>query len=175
MTTDQLSRVGAWRHVAEHGDYPPAARDRTALLAQLAAHAGQRLIVALDAPLEHEPPGSGRLRQVLTAWLDLARTAPRVHELLERDATGPARALLDQQRRLVLDLLAEDLGAAGAPDPWRAAAVLLDRTAAVAGREQAAGRPLRRERAALLWGPAGVPAPRSPQPSLLRRLHLLPA
>jgi AcrR family transcriptional regulator len=172
MTTHSLSRVAAWRYVDEHGDAMPGAYDRDGLLADLAAHAGQRLVARLDAPLEHEPPGSDRLRQVLTVWLDLARATPRVRAFLEREATGRARAQLEQQRRLVVDLLAEDLAALEAPDPRRSAVDLLREADAVAALEDAAARPLRRERAALLAGPAGGKAPR---PSLARRLHLVPA
>jgi hypothetical protein len=168
------NRVQLWRHAVEHGELPATVEPERAL-AELAAHWQQRLAVALDAPLEQEPPGPVRLRRVLGAWLDLVRTAPRVHRLLEsaarsKDAERSAR-LVRRQRQVLRAVLAEDLAALGVPDPGRSAADLLDEAAAVAEREQLAGRVLRREREQLL-GPA---APARSRPSLLRRLHLVPA
>lgn len=152
----QPARVAAWRYVDAHGELMPGAYDRPALLADLAAHAHQRLAVALDEALEAHPPGEERLPAILSAWLDLARATPRVRAFLEAEAEGRARVLLDRQRRQVVGLLAEDLAALGLPDPQRSAADLLGEAAAVAALEDAAGRRLRHERAALLTGPAPV-------------------
>lgn len=165
-------RVPAWRHAAAYGDLPPGRYDRAAALADLAAHAGQRLAVLLDQPLEALPPGPQRLRAVLAGWLDARRDAARAHALLDREAEGRARTLLDGQRRVLLGVLAEDLAALGAPDPRRSAADLLAEACAVAALEHSAGRVLRRERAALLAGP-GPDAPR--RPLRRRRRHLVPA
>lgn len=169
---DQPRRIPAWRHVAAHGDLPPGRYDREAAVADLAAHAGQRLAVLLDAPLEALPPGPDRLRAVVTGWLDSVRTAAPAYAFLDREADGRARALLDRQGRLLTSVLAEDLEALGAPDPRRSAADLLREARTVAALEHSTGRSLRRERAALLAGPVAGPARRR---SLRRRLHLVPA
>ena len=168
----QPRRVPSWRHVAATGDLPPGSYDRDAAIADLAAHAGQRLAVLLDEPLEALPPGPQRLSTVVTAWLDGRREAARAHAFLDREADGRARVLLDRQESLLTGVLAEDLEALGVPDPRRSATDLLREARAVAALEQRAGRPLRRERAALLSVPGSRPSPR---PSLARRLHLVPA
>lgn len=168
----QPRRIPAWRHVASSGDLPPGRYDRDAAVADLAAHAGQRLAVLLDEPLEALPPGPQRLRAVVTGWLDSLRDAARVHAFLDREADGRARVLLDRQLRLLVSVLVEDLDALGVPDPRRSAADLLREARAVAALEHTAGKALRRERAALLAVPVAL-APR--RPSLRRRLHLVPA
>lgn len=167
----QPRRVPAWRHVAATGDLPAGSYDRESAVADLAAHAGQRLAVLLDEPLESLAPGPLRLRTVLTAWFDAARDAARVHAFLDREAGGRARALLDRHDRLLLSVLADDLDALGVPDPRRSAADLLREARAVAALEHAAGKALRRERAALL----AVPDRPAPRPSLARRLRLVSA
>lgn len=169
--SEQPTRVAAWRYVDTHGELMPGAYDRPAPVADLAAHAHQRLAVALDEPLEAHAPGAQRLPALLTAWLDLARATPRVRAFLEREADGRARALLDRQRRQVVGLLAEDLAALGSPEPQRSAVDLLGEATAVAALEDAAGRRLRHERAALLAAP-GPRTPREPRRMLRpRRLH----
>jgi hypothetical protein len=99
----------------------------------------QRLAVALDGPLEQLDPGADRIGAVVTAYLDTSRaTTARPHP-----------------GRLFLSVLTEDLHALGAVDAGLAAVDLLAELDAVVALEDAAGRVLPAERAALL--PTVVP------------------
>lgn len=105
----------------------------------------QRLAVALDGPLEQLDPGADRIGPVVTAYLDTCRaTTVRPHP-----------------GRLLLSVLAEDLHALGAVDADRAAVDLLVELDAVVALEDAAGRVLPSERAALLPTPAAGPSRRA--------------
>jgi hypothetical protein len=142
---DAMDRVQLWRHVSATGDLP-AGEDRDRATSELAAHLGQRLVVALDV---EDRSAAQHLRDRLEAWLDLARAAAAVRALLDAQAGPRARRLLAGQREAVLGWLAEDLAATGAVDPGRAAVDLLREAEQVAVAEQVAGRVLRGERAAL--------------------------
>jgi hypothetical protein len=114
----------------------------------------QRLAVALDAPLEQLDPGAERLPAVVTAYLDVQRATD------VRPVAGP----------LLLAVLEEDLAHLGAVAPRRAATDLLAELVAVVALEDAAGRALPEQRAALLpatatpvrarrsWRPCARPA-----------------
>lgn len=102
----------------------------------------QRLAVALDGPLEQLDPGADRIGAVVTAYLDTSR----------------ATTVRPDPGRVFLSVVAEDLHALGAVDPGRAAVDLLAELDAVVALEDAAGRVLPAERAALLPVPASRPA-----------------
>lgn len=109
----------------------------------------QRLAVALDGPLERLDPGAERSAAVVSAYLDTCRvTTVRPHP-----------------GRVFLSLLAEDLHALDALDHTRAAVDLLAEMDAVVALEDAAGRVLPAERAALLPAPAGGPSRRAACPT----------
>lgn len=103
----------------------------------------QRLAVALDGPLEQLDPGAERSAAVVSAYLDTCR----------------ATTVRPRSGRVFLSVLADDLHALGALDPARAAVDLLAELDAVVALEDAAGRVLPAERAALL--PAAAPTGRS--------------
>jgi hypothetical protein len=134
-----MDRIALWRHVLETGDLPAGAPVEAAT-AELAAHLGQRLVVALDVE---------GLPALVEAWLDLARATAPVRALLDASAGDRARHLLARQREDVLGWLAQELAGTGARDPRRAAVDLLREAEQVAVAEQLAGRVLRDERAPL--------------------------
>lgn len=171
MTGGTPGRVAVWRHACEHGRLLPDA-DQEWQLTQLAAHGGQRTVVALDQSLDRAP-GAQRLEEVVDVLLDLALGTSGARTLLST-ATGRARVLLDQQQALLVRMLGEDLAALGVPEPARAAVDLLGRIGDLVVLEDAAGRPLRRRRAALVAAATGA-AVVAARPSLLRRWHLVPA
>jgi hypothetical protein len=152
-----MNRTRLWRHVLETGDLPAGAPVEAAT-AELAAHLGQRLVVALDVE---------GLPALVEAWLDLARATARVRALLDASAGDRARALLAQQREHVVGWLAQELAGTGARDPQRAAVDLLREAEQVAVAEHLAGRVLPGERAPLTG--------RRPSRRRLRMPRLVPA
>ena len=152
--------LGAWREVARTGNLP-GDLDPDATAAGFVRRWHQHLAVAIDLPLERLAPGEERLREVVVAWLDLARRTEPVRAHIARTSGPRAAAEADRQRALLAGLLAEDLAVLGAPLPLRSALDLLDELAGVAAAEDGAGRPQRAVRAALLHGAgAGEPSAR---------------
>ena len=143
--------LGAWREVSRTGTIQNDP-DPDATAVGLVRRWYQHLAVAIDLPLERLAPGPERLRELQTAWLDLARrTSPvRAHVA----ATSGPRALAEaaRQRTLLAGLLADDLAVLGAVEPQRAAADLVAELAAVAAAEDGAGRVLRGARRSLVGG-----------------------
>ena len=143
--------LGAWREVARTGTLA-GDPDPDSTAAGLVRRWHQHLAVAIDLPLERLAPGDERLRALVTAWLEVARRTEPVRAHVARTAGPRTAAETARQRVLLAGLLAEDLAVLGVPEPLRSAAGLVDQLAAVAAAEDAAGRPLRAARAALVAG-----------------------
>lgn len=147
--------LGAWREVSRTGtlvgDPDP---DSTA--AGLVRRWHQHLAVVIDLPMERYAPGEERLPELLGNWLDLARRTTAVRAHIDATAGPRAQAERARQSALLVELLAEDLAALGAPLPRRSAADLLAELVAVVAQEDAAGRALPDVRRTLLGG-AGLP------------------
>jgi len=141
--------LGAWREVSRTGTLA-GDPDPDSTAAGFVRRWHQHLAVAMDLPMERLSPGEQRLPELVTAWLDLARRTAAVRQHVA--ATGGPRAAAEtaRQRALLAGLLGEDLAALDQPEPARRALELLDRMAAVAAAEDAAGRVLRPARRALL-------------------------
>ena len=150
-TAGRRMPLGAWREVSRTGTIA-ADPDPDTTAVGLIRRWYQHLAVAIDLPLERTVPGSERLTELQTAWLDLARRTAPVRAHLA--ATSGPRALAEgsRQRTLLAGLLAEDLAVVGAVEPQRAALDLLGELTAVAEAEDAAGRVLRDARRSLVGG-----------------------
>jgi hypothetical protein len=150
--------LGAWREVQRTGTLSTPDDDPDATAAGLVRRWHQHWAVAIDLPVEQLAPGGRRLEALVHAWLDLARRTAPVRAFVA--ATGEQRTTAEaaRQRVLLQRLLCEDLAALGAPRPAHAASALVEQLAAVAAREDAAGRVLRAERTELL-ARHGVVAP----------------
>ena len=160
--------LGAWREIARTGALP-GDPDPDSTAAGLVRRWHQHLAVAIDLPMERREPGEERLRELVVAWLDLARRTEPVRGHIARTSGPRSAAEAARQRLLLAGLLAEDLAAVGAADPERSAAELLDGLAGLAAEEDVAGRPLGAARAHLL-ARAGAASPAAPAHGWLDRL-----